>query len=264
MNTLVKYLAHLPSHEVAFFRGLIALIFCTAWMKYKKIPFKGNNNLLLFVRGAAGTLALLCYFYSIHTLPLGTAVVLQNLSPLFATVVAMLFFKESTQLLQWVLVFVAFAGVMLVKGFDGNVSWFNLVVGVAGAVLSAFAYNFVRKLKDSDPPERVVFYFPLTSVVLIFPMLFWKFTMPTLYDFVLLTGVGVVTHFAQIYMTKAYHADKASKISIYNYLGVPIMLFVGWIFFDEILNFQAMFGIILILGATTFSGLSQVKVFKHK
>lgn len=255
MNALVKHLSHIPSYEIAFFRALVSLILCAAWMKKQGVSFRGTNTAFLFLRGFAGTLALLCYFFSLQNLPLATAVVIQNLSPLFATIVAIYILKEQTSHLQWFLIFISFAGIVFVRGFDFQIPWTNLVVGVFGALCSAFAYNFVRKLKDFDPPLRIVFYFPLTSVIFLFPFLFFGFVKPTLNDSVVLIAIGCVTQFAQLYMTKAYHADKASKISIFNYLGVPLSLLIGYIFFKETLDFHAMFGIILILGATTLSGV---------
>ncbi len=255
MNALVKYLSHIPFHEIAFFRALISLILCAVWMKKEKISFKGTNTKVLILRGFAGTLALLFYFYSLQKLPLASAVVIQNLSPLFATIAAIFVLKEQTFRAQWFLIFIAFAGIILVRGFDMAIPWFNLAVGVMGALCSAIAYTFVRKLKDFDPPLRIVFYFPLTSVVLLFPILFWRFVLPSPSDLLILAAIGIVTQFAQFYMTKAYHADKASKISIFNYLGVPLSLMIGYFLFNETLDFYAMFGIILILGATTLSGI---------
>src|SRR5262245_32593134 len=111
MNALVKYLSHIPSHQVASFRADISRILFDVWLTKAGISFRGKNTAFLFFRGFAATLSLLFYFYSLQKLPLASAVVIQNLSPLFATIVAIFVLKEETSHAQWFLIIIAFVGV---------------------------------------------------------------------------------------------------------------------------------------------------------
>ena len=94
MNVCVKALPNIPTHEIVFMRGLIALVLCSAMIYQKGIPFWGTHKRLLLLRGITGTCALGIYFYTLKVLPLATAVAIQHLSPIFTALLACIVVKE--------------------------------------------------------------------------------------------------------------------------------------------------------------------------
>jgi len=92
--------AHLRDIPVLGILGARALI--SLCLSYLDIPKKamspwGNNKLLLIARGTVGTLALMCVFYSVSVLPLAEATLLQYFYPVFTSILALFFLKESIQ-----------------------------------------------------------------------------------------------------------------------------------------------------------------------
>lgn len=253
MNFGVKYLARIPSHEIVFIRALVTLIVIFFVIRRKKLNLWGNNKLFLFLRGLFGTMALVMYFYTVQNMPLASAVTIQYLSPIFTILIAGIFLKESPRPVQWIFFIISFAGVVLVKGFDPRITVFELSLGIAAAVGSATAYNFIRKLKDYDHPLVVVFYFPLVTVPLVGVYTLTHWVKPTGLEWAILIAIGLVTTAAQIYMTKAYQVDRASNISNYNYLGTVYAIIIGLVFFDEMIGLLAIAGIILIVFGVVMS-----------
>lgn len=247
VNASVKFLDHIPFFEIVFFRALITLLICGFLLKKKDIPLSGNNKKILLARGLAGTLALTGFFYTLQEMPLATAVTLQYLSPIFTILLAGLLVKEPARPIQWFLFLTAFIGVYLVKGFDPRVATLDIVIGIAAAVSSALAYNFVRILRNSDHELVVVFYFPLVTLPLIGPFAFAHWVTPQGWDWFFLLLIGGFTQMAQVYMTRGYQAAKASKVGIINYLGVLYALGIGWFVFAESLYLWTMVGIGLIV-----------------
>lgn len=248
MNVGVKWVPRLPVHEVVFFRALTTLVIGYLALRRRRIHPWGRHKPLLLARGAFGTAALLLYFYTLQTMPLASAVTVQHLSPIFTILLAGPLLAEPPRPVQGLYFLIAFAGVVLVKGFDPRVTLLELSLGIAAAALSATAYTLVRKLKATDHPLVVVFYFPLVTVPLVGPYTALNWVSPTAVEWAALLFVGLSTTAAQIGLTVAYQRDRAANISSLNYLGVPLALGLGWALFNETIPGLGLLGVGLIVG----------------
>lgn len=259
MNVLVKYIPRVGAVEIVFFRSVVSLIISYAVLRSRKIPIWGNNKKWLIIRGIAGSIGLLFFFTSIKVMPLGSAIAIQYLSPIFTSLLGIFIVKEKVSLWQWFFFALAFAGVVAIQGFDTRVTMEQALIGVGGALGAGMAYNSIRKLKDSDHPMVIIFYFPLVTIPVTGIYLLTHWLQPTLFEFVILIAIGVVTQFAQYFMTKAYQSDTLSKISSIQYLGMIFALGFGYFLFDETYNFKSGLGIMIIIIAVVLN-----VVFKNK
>lgn len=253
MNVFVKKLSHLPSSEITLFRSLLPLIFSYIMIKRAKINPWGNNKKLLFLRGLFGTGGLVLYFYTLHNMPLSNAVTLQYLSPIFATLIAGFVFKEKVHPIQFIFFLISFSGILIIKGFNTNISYGLLFIGVFSALCSGIAYNIIRKLKDYDEAIVTLFYFTLVTVPLVLPYVLFHWVTPNLIDWIYIIIIGITTQIAQLYMTKAYQADKISKVANLNYIGAIYAITFGYLFFDEKLTIDSFIGILLIIFGSILS-----------
>jgi hypothetical protein len=80
--------------ELVFFRCSIATIIGFIGLQNKGVSWIGSNRKLLLLRGFFGTAALYTFFLTLQHLPLGTAVTIQYLSPIFTTIAAIFILKE--------------------------------------------------------------------------------------------------------------------------------------------------------------------------
>ena len=253
MNIGVKYLDRIPAHEIVFFRALVTLVAGYILIRRQGISPWGNNRRLLLARGAAGTAALVMFFYTIQQMPLASAVTIQYLSPIFTIAFSSWLLRESAAKSQWLLFLVSFAGVLLVKGFDARVDPWDMAIGIVAAAGSGLAYSFVRQLKESDHPLVVVFYFPVVTVPIVGAYTVFHWVTPESIEWVLLLGVGAMTTIAQVFLTKAYHSDRAANISNFSYLGVVYAIVIGYTAFGEELAWMALAGMVLIVGSVFLS-----------
>jgi len=253
MNVGVKLIPGIPAHEIVTFRALVTLVVGYVLLRIKHLSPWGNNKPLLLLRGLVGTCALVTYYYTLQMMPLTTAVTVQYLSPFFTLAISAALLREPPRPIQYPFFLLAFAGVALVKGFDPDVTLFELGVGVASALCSGIAYNLIRKLKQYDAALVVVFYFPLVTVPLVGSYTVTHFVTPRTYELVVLLLVGLATTIAQIFLTKAYQTDRASNISIFNYLGILFAIVFGVLLFHEIPRALALVGVALIVLGTVAS-----------
>ena len=139
MTIGVKYLNHIPFFELVFFRCIVSLGLTYYYIRRNKLNPWGNNKKLLIQRGLYGTVALCLLFLSIQNLPLASASTLSYLAPIFTAIFAIFLLKEKVKNIQWLCFMIAFAGIILIKGFDGKVSLFFLIVAVSSAILAGFS-----------------------------------------------------------------------------------------------------------------------------
>lgn len=250
LNVCVKLLAHLPTLEIVFFRSTLSLALSYVALQRAGVSAWGQpgSRLFLLSRGTTGALALVLYFYTLHTMPLASAVTIQYLAPIFTAILGIFIVKERVRAWQWVFFGVSFAGVLLVKGLDPRVAPGQLALGVASAVFSGLSYNSIRKLGGREPSMVIVWYSQLVVVPLSAVWCLWHWTTPGSWqDWALLLLTGVFTQLSQVYKTKAYQAGPLASISSLDYLGVLYALGLGFAFFEETFGLSSYLGMALVL-----------------
>jgi len=247
MNIMVKYIPRIGAIEIVFVRSVVSLVMSYAVIKQQKINPWGDNKKWLIIRGLAGSAGLLFFFTTIQRVPLGSAIAIQYMSPIFTSLLGIFIVKEKVKPLQWLFFAIAFAGVITIQGFDPRVTNMQALIGLAGALSAGLAYNSIRRLKDSDHPMVIIFYFPLVTIPLTGVYLLTNWFAPTGFEWTILIGIGVVTQFAQYFMTKAYQLDTLSKISSIQYFGIIIAIAFGYFLFDEHYDLNSGMGILIII-----------------
>lgn len=262
MNVMVKELTHLPTMELVFFRCGIASVIGFIALKNTKEPWIGSNRKLLLLRGFFGTAGLYTYFITVQHLPLGTAVAIQYLSPIFTAIIAIYILKERVLPYQWIFFAVSFAGVLLIKGVDTRISWPLLGIGISSSIFSALAYNMIRTLKAKEHPLVVVLHFQMFGAItgLIFTLFNWE--MPIGIDWVYLLLLGAFTQLGQVNLTRAFQAENAAKVSIIQYSGIIYALIFGWFLYGETHGWFEVAGIVLVIAGVLLNILFSSKMVK--
>jgi len=247
VSLLVKALGHLPVEQLIFWRGFLCCGITYAMVKRLGLNPWGNNRKVLALRGLAGTVALCGFFYTLHTIPLAAAVTIQYLSPVLTVLVAGIFFGEKVEGLHWLCCVLGFAGVWIIQGFDSRVHVFDASMGVLGALASAFAYNAVRSLRESDHEWVVMHYFPVMAAVASAPFALRTWVWPRGWDWPLIVAMGLLTQAAQLCLTRGYSMEKASRVASMNYAGVLYAVFFGVLIYGETLPPATIAGMAVIL-----------------
>lgn len=247
MNVGVKYLDNIPAIEIVFFRSLVTLIISAVMIRQLGISFMGNNKPILFLRGLFGVTALSLYFLSLQNMPFASAVTIMQLSPIFTTILAIFILRERVAIPQWLFFIISFLGVAIIKGFDPDMPLIYFLLAILAAFISALAYNMVRKLKDSDHPLVVVFYFPLVALPVAGLVSYFQWVQPTMPELAILIGIGVSTQVAQVNMTKALQLEEVGKVSIVRYLTIVYAIAIGYVFFKDAYGWTTLLGIALVV-----------------
>ncbi|MCG6202124.1 DMT family transporter [Psychromonas antarctica] len=258
MSSCVKLVSTygIPVFEIVAARAIVSLIISYVDVKRKKISVWGNNKKLLIARGVAGSLALICVYFSVATLPLAEATILQYLYPVFTVILALLFLHEKIHISTIICVFCCFMGTLLIVApgmtFENatELPILSVVAALLGALGSAIAYVIVKRLSASEDSSVIIFYFPVVALPLSIFLLGSDFVMPDKEALLLLLFVGIFTQMGQIGLTKAMQTEVASKAAAYSYVHVVFSIILGWLLFSEFPSAWTLAGgILIIVGA---------------
>jgi len=263
MNACVKLLEHIPAHEIIFFRCFISLVASYIQLQAIGVSPWGNNKVALILRGIFGMTSLTAFFITLQRMPLASAVTIQYLSPIFTIIFAGFILNEKARPVQYLFFLLAFAGVVLVRGFDNRIATGDLLLGLTSAVFSGLAYNMIRKSRNTEHPLVVVFYFPLVALPLISVWSFTHWVNPAGWDWLLLLIVGVSTQAAQVLMTRAFQLEKASSISGWQYFGLVYSLAIGYFLFDEAYPLASLAGMLLIVAGVLMNYFYDARMAKR-
>jgi drug/metabolite transporter (DMT)-like permease len=246
MNICIKVTGRIPFFELILFRSIISLVLSFYYIRKNNLSLYGNNKKDLILRGIFGTIALSLLFASLQNLPLASAATISYLGPIFTAIFAIYILKEKVKPIQWFFFLIAFSGVVLIKGFDNNVDGIYVLAAVASAVFSGLAYNMVRKLRTTDHPVVVVFYFPVVAIpfMLILSILYW--VPPIGNEWLLIIAIGLLAHIGQIYLSKALYLENAARISSIQFLGIITAILFSVFMFKEQYSFANLVGIIFV------------------
>ena len=238
----------IPVLEIVAARAIVSLVISYLDVKRKRISLWGTHKPLLIARGVVGALALMCVYFSVTTLPLAEATILQYLHPVFTALLALFFLKERVQYSTLLCIVLSILGLTvmvkpdLISGYSVELPWLSVVAALIGALGSAVAYVIVRRLSQSEDSSVIIFYFPLIALPVSVFLLGSDFVMPNGEALILLLLVGVFTQVGQVGLTKAMQYEKASKATAYSYVQVIFSLILGWIFFTEIPTLWTLIG----------------------
>ncbi len=258
MSSCVKLVSTygIPVFEIVAARAVVSLIISYADIKRKRISVWGNNKKLLIARGVAGSLALICVYFAVATLPLAEATILQYLHPVFTALLALVFLRERIQLSTIICIVFCIVGLLVMVSpgltFDSTAALplLSVTAALLGALGSAIAYVIVKRLSSSEDSSVIIFYFPLIALPLSVLFLGNDFVMPDTEALLLLLFVGISTQVGQIGLTKAMQTEVASKATAYSYVQVVFSIILGWLFFSEIPSIWTWAGgTLIIIGA---------------
>ncbi|WP_111307327.1 DMT family transporter [Confluentibacter sediminis] len=248
MNSVVRYLVNISAYQIVFFRSISSLFLTVGFLYKNKIPMLGNNKKILILRGFVGVISMTLFFMATKYIPIGTAVSLRYLAPIFAAVFSIFLLKEKIKFWQWIFFLLAFSGVLVLKGLDRELNSYGLLLAVISAVFSGLVYIIISKIGKREHPVVVVNYFMCIATLVggILSINNWVNPEGWL-EWLLICSLGVFGYFGQVYMTKAFQVASTNQVAPLKYLEVIFTVLVGLFLFGEIYTLWSILGMFMII-----------------
>lgn len=251
MGVCLKYAADtLNNNMVVLLRNVAGLLFLLPWLI---VATRSNTSMrtkrvgMHLLRSLAGLASMYCFFYSIRHLALAEAMLLVYASPLYVPVIAWLWLREQLTLLVVACACLGLIGIGLVikpgAAIINTAAW----IGLASGMLAALAMVSIRRMSDTEPTTRIVFYYSLlcTIISIIPAALTWQ--TPTMNESLYMAGAGFFASCGQLSITRGYSLAPAGKVGIFSYTTVIFGGLYAWLLWGQGIDDSSAVGIALVL-----------------
>ncbi|WP_094020879.1 DMT family transporter [Maliponia aquimaris] len=277
-DLLIKLLSGgYPLHQMIFFRSAIALMFSAGFVMAEgglSILRTATPGIHLF-RGLLVVFANMTFYAAVAVLPLAQATALFFVAPLFITLLSIPLLGEKVGPLRIGAVIVGFAGVVLMQEpwkTSLDVPRTVLLLPVASAALYALMQVLTRRLGVTTRASAMAVYIQVTFLLvsagffvvagdgryaegvtnesLIFLLRAWSWPAPD--DWLVFIGLGCCSGLIGYCLSAAYRMADAATVAPFEYIGLPMAILWGWVFFGDWPVAATWAGCVLIIGAGLF------------
>jgi S-adenosylmethionine uptake transporter len=268
-----------PLHQIVFTRSIIGLMFSLVLVQIEGgvSILRTRHPVLHVIRGLLVVVSNMSFFVALAVLPLAEVTALFFAAPLFITLLSIPVLRENVGPLRLGAVVFGFAGVMLMqRPWDGAVADGSNRIVLLLPVLAALTYAlnqiFTRKLGATTKASALAAYIQIMFVIvsalfylvagdgryaanltepsLIFLLRAW--TWPAEGDWIWFLGLGVNSGLVGYALSQAYRLADAATVAPFEYIGLPLAVFWGWMFWAELPVWEVWTGMGMIVGAGLF------------
>lgn len=243
----------LHAFEIAFFRNLFGLVFILPLLLHHGSGILKTDKLHLYIgRCLIGIIAMLCGFWAIVHLPLAKAVTISYSTPIFVTILAVIFLAERVRARRWAAVGAGFVGVLVImqpgaESFDNNT-----LIALTASVLSAIVAISIKVLSRTEKPDAIVLWTTLLWVPMsLLPALF-VWTGPSGITWLWVVAAGFFGTAGHMFWTRALKRADASLLTPISFMQVPFVALLAWWLFAEAVTLWTAVGAAIIFAANAY------------
>ena len=253
----------LPAYEAVFFGatlGLSALPFIKGrGDRWREVVLAQRQGLWL-IRAGASAIGSIAAVVAFTALPMAEAFALIFLLPIFVTILSVVILKEHVGWRRWSAVVAGFVGVLVVlrPGFRalgiGHLA--AIICGLSGAI-SMIA------MRLAGPHEKRIGLFGagiIGSMLVAGLMMLASFRWPEPGQWLLLFGYGLLSALGSVLLMLATRMAPANHVAPTQYSQMLWAVLLGYVIFNDRLDWPMAIGIAIILGAGLFTFVREEKV----
>lgn len=238
---------------IAFYRCLFGVIIMLPFMIYNyPEAWKTHNIKLQFVRSAINVYSMISWFTAIGTLQLEKAAAIGFTTPLFTTILAIIFLGEVIRIQRITALIVGFIGILVVIRpgyipFESGALWL-----LSAAITFSIVIIIVKKLTEKDSSLTTAFYqmafmVPPTFFIALF---FWEsININQILLFIFVAIAGFITQFSFAQCLKMAETTFIMPIQFTKLIWLSL---IGYFFFMEVPDIWTWIGASIIFSSILF------------
>lgn len=250
----VRYLsASYHPLEIVFFRNFFGLLAMAPWLvRVGWVGLRPRRPALFLWRALLSYTAMGTWFMAVSLIPLAQAVTLNFTAPFFSTILAVLLLGETVRIRRWAAIVIGFGGVLLIVRPEPATFTPHMLWPLVSAAAIAGATIAIKTLSKTESPEAIVVQLGVfTSPIALVPALF-VWTTPDLEGWLWLFATGATGTLAQICLNRALAAADASAVAPFDYVRLPLVALIGYVFFGEAIDPMTWIGALAIVGSSAY------------
>ncbi|MCH2095030.1 MAG: DMT family transporter [Rhodobacteraceae bacterium] len=254
VTALVKILdGAIPAAEAAFLRYVIGLVFLIPMIPtLRRLDLNRRQWGLSGLRGFVHALGVILWFFAMSRIPIAEVTAMNYLTPIYVSVLAVMFLGERMAFRRILAVVAAFAGALLILRPGFRVLDLGHIA-MLGTALSFSVSYLIAKIQSEEMSAAVVVM--LLSIFVTFglaPFAALDWVWPTLWQLLILFGVACFATAGHYTMTLAFSMAPVTVTQPITFLQLVWSILVGAVFFAEPLDPWVALGGAVIVAALSF------------
>ena len=243
--------------QIAFIRSFLVIPIVIPFVYKNSFSIiKTNKPFYTFLRSLSGSGAMLLFFYGISMTELSKAQSLAFTIPIFATLLAILTFKEVVGVRRWSAMGLGFFGVLIVLRPDLEISFGPICVLLA-CLLWSISLLLAKKLTETDNNVSITFWQSAGVIPLSFIAALFVWDWFNIQQLILLCLLTLVATLAQLTLNFSLKRGEISFLLPLDYLRLLWAVWLGYIIFGEVPLQNIWIGGSIIVAATTYISIRE-------
>lgn len=223
-----------PAQVNVFFQNAVAFVVLAPFaLRHGLKPLKTRRIGMHVLRAFSGSSSWLALFIAINLMPLTNAVLLAYSAPIILPLIAWLVTRQKVTGPVWIGVVLGFAGIALVlHPSNAELGW-GAPIALFGAVMVALALLSVRWLSETEPDQRIMFFYFSISTLMTLPLalIWWK--TPEVWAWPYIVGIGLSLLASQVTIIIAYRYATPVILAPTIYLVIIFTALIDWVIWDR-------------------------------
>ena len=243
---------------IGLFNGIFALmVICGVCARegVLKTVLRTKFVKLHIFRGFLITGQILCTVYAFKFLPLASTYALVFVAPFVTALLAVPILKEHISAKKMAAVVAGFTGVLIILRpgmIPIEAASFIAIAGACMFALSSVLVRYIGRRTENEHAMTYVMYVELVIVLACFVLSLTDFVWPAPFDIFLLAIAGVLGAAGVIFVTKGFIHAKAGIAASFHYVQILWGIFLGYLFFDDVLDLYTGLGAAIVVGSGLF------------
>lgn len=238
----------LTTYQILFFRSLIGVLIIgvlvarSGWGQIR--THRSGAHLVRNLAHFGGQYG---WFYGLAFISLAEVIAIEFTAPVWTALLAALLLGERITLPRTLALLLGISGLLLILRPGMGVMHPAALAVLAGAVGYALSYIQTKSLSATETPLCILFYMTLMQLPMgmIPTLLDWQTPTPESTPWILLVGLTALS--AHYCMARAFKLADATVVVPMDFMRLPLIALVGYMFYQEVIDWPVVLGAGLML-----------------
>jgi len=238
----------LSTFQILFFRSVIGLLVISfllhrrGWQQVRTPAIS-----IHFIRNLAHYCGQFGWFYGLAFIPLAEVFAIEFTVPVWTALLAVFFLGERLTVPRMIAIGLGIVGMLIILRPGLEVMKPAALAVLGGAICYAISHIKTKKLAHIDTPLCILFYMTVIQLPLgLIPALYdWKTPSVDAWPWILMVGLTAMS--AHYCLTRAMKLIDATVVVSMDFLRLPLIAAVGFLFYGEPLEWAVLIGALVML-----------------
>jgi drug/metabolite transporter (DMT)-like permease len=235
MTGIVRHLGtDMNPIQTSFIRYAFGIVLMVpVFLRLSRAEMRSSNKKLHAYRGVIHAGGVMLWFFAMSRLPIAEVTALGFLSPIFTTIGAAIYFKETLHARRIGAVLMGFGGTLIILRPGIEVIDIGAVAQLLAAPMFAISFMMAKKMTQTEHRSSIVAYMAVFVTLALLPpaLMVWRTpTMEEIFWLFLMAGVATLAH---LVMTKAMEEAELTTLQPVHFLQLVWATLIGYFLFAE-------------------------------